>query len=168
MADLVHGRKCQRISWWCVNRRSISIACERRVRLCKQSLYKLQKLHWGAPYENITVELGEVDYRAVSDDTVAGFKVVVDMIRLQHTVNNKQTEVEAEPDELELETLPLGLLWTMRHTPTTDRVMVIKWWTIWSKNWAGWNAPKWTARSSRIIQENTDTLVSSRMQRIIS
>ncbi len=60
--------------------------------------------------ENITVELGEVDYRGILDDTVARFKAVADMITPQHTVNNEQTEVEAEPDELELETLPLGLL----------------------------------------------------------
>lgn len=55
--------------------------------------------------ENITVELDDIDYEAILEDTKAGFKALADAITPKHTVEEEQTETEAEPEDIELETL---------------------------------------------------------------
>ncbi len=58
--------------------------------------------------EDIVVELDDIDYAGILNDTIRGFKTIADAITPNHLQTEQQTEDEAEPDELELETLAIA------------------------------------------------------------
>lgn len=55
--------------------------------------------------EDIIVKVNNPDYEGVLSDTMESFKAIADAITPDHLQTDQQTEPDAEPDELELETL---------------------------------------------------------------